>query len=54
MCNSNVGVAKRIDIESISKDIADLVKQLDEEVEGEIKVSDVRKIEQKLKRIIEN
>ena len=52
MC-TDVGVAKRIDVESISKDIADLVKQLDDEVEGEIKVSDVRKIEEKLKKLVE-
>lgn len=53
MCDSNVGVAKRIDVESISKDIADLVKQLDKEVEGDIKVSDVKKIQEKLEKIIE-
>ena len=33
MCDNNVGVAKRIDLESLSKDIADLVKQLGQEVE---------------------
>ena len=53
MCDNNVGVARRIDLESISRDIADLMKQLDKEVEGDIKVSDVRKIEEKLTKIIE-
>jgi hypothetical protein len=52
MCDSNVGVARRIDLESISKDIADLVKQLDNEVKGDIKVRDIRKIEAKLQKII--
>jgi hypothetical protein len=52
MCNSNVGVVKRIDLESISKDITELVKQLDKEIEGDIRVSDVRKVEEKLKKII--
>lgn len=34
MCSNNVGVAKRLDLESISEDIAKLVKELDKEVEG--------------------
>jgi hypothetical protein len=38
MCTGNVGVARRIDLESISEDIAKLVKELDNEVEGEVKV----------------
>jgi hypothetical protein len=54
MCDSNVGVAKRIDVERISKEVADLVKHLDKEVKVEIKVSDVRKIQEKLKKIIED
>jgi hypothetical protein len=54
MCDSNVGVAKRIDLENISKDIAELVKQLDKEVEGDIQVRDVKKIEEKLKKIVKN
>lgn len=52
MCDNNVGVAKRLDLESISKDIAELVKQLDQEVEGEIQVREVKKIEAKLEKII--
>lgn len=54
MCDSNVGVARRIDVEAISKELADLVKQLDKEVEVEIEVKDIRKIEGKLKKLIEN
>jgi hypothetical protein len=52
MCDNNVGVAKRIDLEDISEDIARLVKQLDREVEGDIRVDDVRTIETKLKKIV--
>jgi hypothetical protein len=54
MCDNNVGVAKRIDLESISKDVADLVKQLDEEVEGDVEVRDLKKIEAKLQKIIKS
>ena len=50
MCDNNVGVAKRLDIENISKEIADLVKELDEEIE--IHVPDVKRITEKLERII--
>jgi hypothetical protein len=52
MCDNNVGVAKRLDLESISKDIADLVKKLDKEVEGDVDVREVKKIEAKLEKII--
>ncbi len=52
MCDNNVGVAKRVNLESISKDIADLVKKLDKEVEGEVQVRDLKKIETKLQKII--
>jgi hypothetical protein len=51
MCDT-VGVAKRLDLESISKDIAELVKQLGKEVEGDVQVSDLKKIEAKVKKII--
>jgi len=54
MCDSKVGVAKRLDLESISKDIADLVKQLDKEVEGDVQVRDLKKIEAKLQKIIKS
>ncbi|MGA2372177.1 MAG: hypothetical protein ACLPPV_01725 [Candidatus Korobacteraceae bacterium] len=52
MCSNNVGVAKRLDLESISEDIAKLVKELDKEVEGEVQVSDLKKIEAKVHKII--
>lgn len=52
MCDNNVGVAKRLDLESISQDIAKLVKELDKEVEGKVQVSDLKKIEAKVHKII--
>jgi hypothetical protein len=51
MCNT-VGVAKRVDLESISEDIATLVKQLGKEVEGNVQASELRKIETKVQKII--
>jgi len=52
MCDNNVGVAKRLDLESISQDIAKLVKELDKEVEGKVQVSELKKIEAKVRKII--
>jgi hypothetical protein len=52
MCTGNVGVARRIDLESISEDIAKLVKELDNEVEGEVKVHELKNIDTKLQKII--
>lgn len=51
MCK-DVGVVKRLDLESISKDIAELVKQLGKEVEGEVQGSDLKKIDAKIHKII--
>jgi hypothetical protein len=53
MCDSNVGVARRLDLESISEDIAELVKQLDKKAEGEISVDEIKKIREKLHKIVE-
>jgi hypothetical protein len=50
MCDNNVGVAKRIDLENISKDVAKLVKELDDEVP--VQVRDIKKIQEKLEKII--
>ena len=51
MCK-DVGVVKRLELESISKDIAELVKQLGREVEGEVKESDLKKIDEKVHKLI--
>jgi hypothetical protein len=48
----SMGVAKTIDMESISKDIAELVKQLDKKVEGPIDVSILRRAQAKIDKIL--
>ncbi len=50
MCDSNVGVAKRIEIEKISKRVAALAKTLDEEVK--IDVHEVKKIEAEIQKMV--
>jgi len=52
MCDNNVGVAKRLDLESISKDIADLVKKLEKKVEGPVQTRDLKNIETKVQKIL--
>jgi hypothetical protein len=52
MCDDKVGVAKRLDLESVSKDIADLVKQLDKKVEGPVNVHGLKTIEAKVQKIM--
>jgi len=47
MCDNNVGVARRIDVEHISEEIAALIKTLDKEVKGDevrLPVAKVKKI----------
>jgi hypothetical protein len=53
MCDNYSGVGQRIDPESLSDDIARLVKQLGEEVEGEVPADDLKNIDSKLEKIIE-
>jgi hypothetical protein len=52
-CDPTSGICKRIDLESLSDDIARLVRQLGEEVEGKVQGDDLRKIKNKLEKIIE-
>ena len=52
MCDNNVGVARRLDLESISEDIAKLVKKLDKEVEGHVDVHELKRVEAKVQKII--
>ena len=52
MCSNNVGVVKRLDLESISEDVAKLVKQLEKEIEGDVQVSELKRIEAKVQKII--
>jgi len=57
MCTNNVGVVKRLEVEQISKEIADLVKALEEEmIHGEdvdIPVQKVKHVRERLGKIIE-
>ncbi len=53
MCDSNIGVAKRLDLVSISEDIAEFVKRLDNEIDVEISVDEIKKIEKKLHKVIQ-
>jgi hypothetical protein len=50
MCDQNVGVAKRLDIDKLSKDIAALAKGLEKEVK--VNVSDIKSIQAELERLI--
>jgi hypothetical protein len=54
MCDNNVGVVKRLDLENISKDIAELVKELDKKVEGPVQVHNLKTIEAKVQKIIKS
>jgi transcription antitermination factor NusA-like protein len=52
MCTSDSGVGKRIDIVSISEDIAEFVKRLGNEVEVEINVDEIKQFEKRLQKFI--
>ena len=56
MCNSDVGVVKRIEVERISKEISDLVKALDKEIKKDdvnIPVKKVKHVKERLGKLIE-
>ena len=55
MCNETVGVAKRIEVEAISKEISELIKVLDGEVNGhdvDVPVQHVKRVTEGLEKII--
>jgi hypothetical protein len=54
MCDDKVGVAKRLDLDSISKDIAELAKQLGKQVEGPVQVKDLKSVEAKVQKILKS
>jgi hypothetical protein len=54
MCDNNVGVAKRLDLDSLSQDIANLVRQLGKEIEGDVQVRDLKKVEAKVHQILKS
>jgi ribosomal protein S10 len=54
MCDDKVGVAKRLDLDSISKDIVELAKQLGKQVEGPVQVKDLKSVEAKVQKILKS
>ena len=48
----STGVAKTVDIQSISNDIAELVRQLDKKVEGPIDVRVLERVQAKIQKIM--
>ena len=46
------GVAKKIELESISKDIAELAKDLGDKAEGPIDVQTLKRVQEKIQRIL--
>ena len=46
------GVAKKIDIESISKDLAELANELGDKVEGPVDVRVLKKMQKKIQKIL--
>jgi hypothetical protein len=58
MCTNNVGVVKRIEVEQISKEISDLVKELDKEISHgrdhvDLPVQKVKHVTTRLNKILE-
>jgi hypothetical protein len=58
MCDSNVGVAKQIDVNAISKDIGQLIKVLDKEVQESshdvrVPVKEIKAVAKKLDKLVE-
>lgn len=55
MCDQNIGVAKRIEVEAISKETSELIKVLDREVKGHevhVPVQHVKRVTEGLEKII--
>jgi hypothetical protein len=50
--NGSTGVAKAIDIESLSKDVAELVKELDKKVEGPVEVRVLKRMQAKIEKLL--
>ncbi len=46
------GVAQAVDLESISKDIAELVKKLDKKAEGPVSVQVLKRVQVKIEKIL--
>jgi hypothetical protein len=50
--HGDTGVAKAIDIESLSKDVAELVKELDKKVEGPIDARVLKRMQAKIQKLL--
>jgi hypothetical protein len=50
--HGDTGVAKKIDIESISKDLAELAKEIGDKVEGPVNVRVLKKVQEKIEKIL--
>jgi hypothetical protein len=46
------GVAQAVDLESISKDVAELVKKLDKKAEGPVDVKVLKRMQAKIEKIL--
>jgi hypothetical protein len=50
--HGDTGVAKKIDIESISKDIAELANELGNKVDGPVNVRVLKRVQEKIQKIL--
>jgi hypothetical protein len=50
--HGDTGVAKKIDIESISKDLAELANELGNKVEGPVDVRVLKRVQEKIQKIL--
>jgi hypothetical protein len=50
--HGDTGVAKKIDIESISKDVAELAKELGNKAEGPVDVRVLKRVQAKIQKIL--
>lgn len=50
--NNGTGVAMKIDIERLSKDIADLAKEIGDKVEGPVSERVLKRVHETIKKII--
>jgi hypothetical protein len=50
--NGSTGVAKALDIESISKDVAELAKELGTKAEGPVDVRVLKRVQAKIQKLL--
>lgn len=49
--NNGTGVARKIDIENLSKDIAELAKEIGDKVEGPVSERVLKRVQETIKKI---